>query len=622
MSVVMQQRKDVSDMSSAMSTSSSEVDDNGLDEAEAGSSGCADGWTSPYPPQSSPSPTVPWAQRRYAPTLQSLHEEVVDLWRWLRPTPLETELRDQAYWRVYDALEKHFKCNNAQFWIFGSVAMGLYLPTSDIDITMHFEGSTNIQVIDKTSVPVVKFTDSRTRFNIDMSINTQRSQRVVEWVEVRKLEFPSLEPLVLVLKQLLTECSLNEPFKGGLSSYALILMVVHFLKAQPLGPLELGDHSLGLILLRFLEFYGLLFDYVNYGLRFGERAEYVKKDDLAKEIGEEKATSFLFIKDPLQDDNNVGKGAHCMFQVKTLFAQTVNVLHSVFYHCNVNTDRRLIFKHYYGPMLSLVVKASQVAEQRLWLESVVAVNGFDEAMVTNQCAWSATQAPNIVCTSVSNVSMNSFVPLPPVCSPVMVPMSVFGPPAQPPPLLPYSVVASPDYVPANRQVVPEEPTSSAPRCSSVKTDGEAVNGTGACTSPMLPPGLPCNGLMLGPSPPPQYTLPNHISTTSVPVTFRPLPPQPVHFPTSATFPPLPAATPPLHLSLPQACGSAKPPIQTSSNCFVQMSVKTECTNVSSGMPSLMQTSATATAASIMKTATIDNNAQRLSGPVTPCTSSR
>lgn len=268
------------------------------------------------------------------------------MYNWLKPTGLDVTLRHQTIGRVCNALAAEYP--QAQFFLFGSVAMGLFLPTSDIDITMHFDGSTvkdlhktaallrygtatlrlcrptrfrqsklfqNIQVVDKTSVPVVKFRDAQTLFNIDMSINTLRSQRVVDWVECAKQELSSLEPLVLVLKQLLTEHSLNEPFNGGLSSYALILMVVHFLKvssaeasrpfpllkAQPFGLNPFPDQPLGWELLRFLQFYGVAFDYANYGLRFGDRAEYVKKDDLAKEMGEEKATSFLFIKDPLQD---------------------------------------------------------------------------------------------------------------------------------------------------------------------------------------------------------------------------------------------------------------------------------------------------------------------------------
>jgi non-canonical poly(A) RNA polymerase PAPD5/7 len=38
-----------------------------------------------------------------------------------------------------------------------------------------------------------------------------------------------IEPIILVLKQMLKVSSLNDPYFGGMSSYALFLMIVSFL---------------------------------------------------------------------------------------------------------------------------------------------------------------------------------------------------------------------------------------------------------------------------------------------------------------------------------------------------------------------------------------------------------
>lgn len=73
-----------------------------------------------------------------------------------------------------------------------------------------------------------------------------------------------------------------------------------------------------------------------------------------------------------------------MFNVKNVFHQAANVLQSVFFQCNMNTDRQLIFEQYCGPMLSLVVKALQIGEQRLWLQSVAAANGLLEVQVSSK----------------------------------------------------------------------------------------------------------------------------------------------------------------------------------------------------------------------------------------------
>ena len=46
-------------------------------------------------------------------------------------------------------------------------------------------------------------------------------------------QFPILPKLVLVLKQFLTQRNLHEVFHGGISSYALVLLIVSFLQLHP-----------------------------------------------------------------------------------------------------------------------------------------------------------------------------------------------------------------------------------------------------------------------------------------------------------------------------------------------------------------------------------------------------
>lgn len=89
----------------------------------------------------------------------------------------------------------------------------------------------NVITIDRSYVPIVKLIEKNTRFHIDISFNTHSVVlKTVAWVEQKKHNVPQLEPLVLVLKQFLSQRGLNQPFNGGLSSYALILMVYSFIK--------------------------------------------------------------------------------------------------------------------------------------------------------------------------------------------------------------------------------------------------------------------------------------------------------------------------------------------------------------------------------------------------------
>ena len=67
---------------------------------------------------------------------------------------------------------------------------------------------------------------------------------------------PALAPIVVVLKALLNRHHLKSAFTGGLSSYALLLMVVRYLQEQL--PQQSGD--VGSLLMGFLSFYSQHFD--------------------------------------------------------------------------------------------------------------------------------------------------------------------------------------------------------------------------------------------------------------------------------------------------------------------------------------------------------------------------
>ena len=70
-----------------------------------------------------------------------------------------------------------------------------------------------------------------------------------------------IEPLLLVLKQMLKVNGLNEPFKGGLSSYGLLLMIVGFLQQKAYDNIcDPQSVNLGQILLEFLQYFSN-FDY-------------------------------------------------------------------------------------------------------------------------------------------------------------------------------------------------------------------------------------------------------------------------------------------------------------------------------------------------------------------------
>ena len=54
---------------------------------------------------------------------------------------------------------------------------------------------------------------------------------------------------------------MNEVFKGGISSYGLILMAVSFLQNHPREEMGQSKTNLGVLLIEFFELYGKRFNY-------------------------------------------------------------------------------------------------------------------------------------------------------------------------------------------------------------------------------------------------------------------------------------------------------------------------------------------------------------------------
>ena len=69
------------------------------------------------------------------------------------------------------------------------------------------------------------------KFNLDITHmnDGHNGLQCVNLVNNYLVEYWFIEPLILVLKQMLKVNGLNDPWKGGLSSYGLLLMIVAFL---------------------------------------------------------------------------------------------------------------------------------------------------------------------------------------------------------------------------------------------------------------------------------------------------------------------------------------------------------------------------------------------------------
>ncbi|CAG0889629.1 unnamed protein product [Cyprideis torosa] len=269
----------------------------------------------------------------YLPHMCGLHQEIEDFYTYILPTAKESDLRCGVIKRIHEAIVSRWP--NVYVDVFGSFRTGLYLPLGDIDLVVigrwkhnpPYWGIANLlveqgivyphqlKVLMHAKVPVIKIVDSSTNVRVDISFNNLNGRRGVTLVKEIRKKYPCFPKLVMVLKQFLSQRGLNEVFTGGISSYAIVLMVASFLDVHPRNhELSSPNINLGVLLLEFLELYGRVFQYDNVAIRSSEKSseyEYCTKDSIyafsSKNM--DSARGRLCIEDPFIRGLDVSKGS-------------------------------------------------------------------------------------------------------------------------------------------------------------------------------------------------------------------------------------------------------------------------------------------------------------------------
>ncbi|EKX35564.1 hypothetical protein GUITHDRAFT_118270 [Guillardia theta CCMP2712] len=227
----------------------------------------------------------------------------------------------------------------AQCKIFGSVATSLSVPTSDVDIIVCLpkvmsresepslaragvmEGrrvikgtlqanlaqvlanadwiqSETLKTIENAVVPVITFSTkpmslfldpsqhkaseeeekiSVIRLDVTFEGPDHRGLPAVRLVQSLVQDFPALKHLFFVVKSLLSDKGLDNPYTGGLTSFGLVLLVTRYLQHSNQSKKAQGvrmEPNLGAELSGFLDFYGNRFDPRSTGITIGSEAEF------------------------------------------------------------------------------------------------------------------------------------------------------------------------------------------------------------------------------------------------------------------------------------------------------------------------------------------------------------
>ena len=279
------------------------------------------------------------------------------------------KLRIEKEQDIYDTLIKNVQSSvdksipDYEVNLYGSHATNLCLPWSDLDVVLikkcqNSDSGSNInlendnlvllsrlyeyirnepwvkesKLIGKASVPIIKLIaiQKYNNMSIDISIQDEKhfGLKCVDLVNTFIKEYKSLKPIVLAIKNILKQANLNDPYKGGISSYGLILMIVYFFQKQKKSGIDIepgeNNSNLGKLFFEFIQFYGIFFD---------QKKEII---NINNEMNNKMVNEFdfpnlgysldLIIVDPLNRFNNVAKSCIQFYNIKMSFILCLKTL--------------------------------------------------------------------------------------------------------------------------------------------------------------------------------------------------------------------------------------------------------------------------------------------------------
>ncbi|ETW34735.1 hypothetical protein PFTANZ_04534 [Plasmodium falciparum Tanzania (2000708)] len=166
---------------------------------------------------------------------------------WLTPSKEEKLLKLKSLIKLELLVKSLFPKSKIE--VFGSYTSGLSLPSSDIDVCImnikeneldclyilayaliKLNIACDIRIIKDARVKILKYIDKELGVQIDICINQKSSKETTDFIITQMKKYIYLRPLVLLLKFFLHSRNLNETYIGGIGSFLLSCMVLHFLQ--------------------------------------------------------------------------------------------------------------------------------------------------------------------------------------------------------------------------------------------------------------------------------------------------------------------------------------------------------------------------------------------------------
>lgn len=275
-----------------------------------------------------------------------LHEELLDFAEFVTHNKAEARARKQWVKTISIACRRLWP--ECKVRVFGSFSTGLSLCNGDVDLAvldvparpgpamkmladlLLADGAISwLEIIESAKVPIIKLRAQASGLRADVCFNLPDGLATSKFIRERCEEYPQMRPLLLFLKYFLLQRGLHETYTGGMGSYLLCNVVLHFLQRHPSkrDNRHYAATSLGHLLFDFMKYYGQEFKYESTGISVRDGGYTFDKTQRAWR-GNRRAGggACLSLESPLGPPNDIGGPCFRMAILRNLFQHALNCM--------------------------------------------------------------------------------------------------------------------------------------------------------------------------------------------------------------------------------------------------------------------------------------------------------
>ena len=290
---------------------------------------------------------------KYSSGIIKLHYEIFDYSRHkILPSMNYKERRNITIKKFENILFSYYPTST--YIIYGSSIQNLDTKDSDIDISIIFnlqylelseisflfnfkeilisEGfstNENTEIIN-AKVPIIKTICNETNFHIDISLNQTDGLEFAKIINKFICHHPILKYMILFIKKFLSSKKLNNGNNGGMSSYSIIILVIHFYQIYISNNENKINLNFGNLFIMFLNYYVNEFDYQNNGISIKEGGKVFKIISKFKwnyEINNDNKK--ISIESYIDEDCDIGRHIDKFNDIYNLFQKTLLIIRNL-----------------------------------------------------------------------------------------------------------------------------------------------------------------------------------------------------------------------------------------------------------------------------------------------------